>query len=203
MAKAIKNLNQDADFFGAMRAFFFFTQRYVIVFYAVLGFATVFAIFVSLVSIVMVLFSLLAGGGLSEEFEFILLVWIFFGLGLQTLMAAFTIAFNLWELISGRDEEKEEFPETLEWMGLVKKYYAGTGNLFFKILTFFIPSLTITLALVVPLFGIIMLFTSAIEFKQAPPNLIKGIFIPELYLVGASVFLNNYNYYTRLKNLKN
>ena len=203
MAKPPKGIEKEAHFLGALQAFFFFTQRYVIVFYAVLGFATVFALFVSLVSIFLVLFSLISGGGLSKEFEFMLLVWIFFGIGLQTIMAVFSIGFSLWELMSGHYDEKDEFPETLERMWIVKTYFASTGNVFAKIFTFILPAIAVTGVLVIPLFGLVMLFTSAIEFKEAPPDLIRGIFIPALFLVGTSVFLINYNFWTHLKNLKN
>lgn len=198
-----KEFEQKADFLGAMNAFFFFTRRYVIVFYAVLGFAAVFAIFVSLFSIVLVLVSLISGGGLSEEFEFTLIVLIFFGLGFQAIMAAASIAFNLWQIIFRRDDEEEEFPETLERMRLIKKYIDGTRNFAAKFLIFLIPTVTVTLILVVPLFIMIFLFTSYIEFEQTPPDLLRGIFIPALFLVSTSVFLMNYNYYLRLQNLKN
>ncbi len=203
MATPGNEFQKKADFLGAMNAFFFFTNRYVIVFYAVLGFATVFAIFVSLFSIILVLVSLVSGGGLSEEFEFTLIVLIFFGLGFQAIMAAASIAYNLWQIISRREEMEEEFPETLARMRLVKKYYGGTRNFLAKFLTFLVPTVTVTLILVVPLFVMIFLFTSYIEFEQAPPDLFRGIFIPALFLVSTSVFLMNYNYYLRLQSLKN
>ena len=203
MSTPSNEFEQEADFLGAMNAFFFFTHRYVIVFYSVLGFAAVFAIFVSLVSIALVLFSLISGGGSSEEFEYTLVVLIFFGIGFQAIMAVASIAYNLWQIISRREDAKEEFPETLARMRLVKKYFASTGNFIAKFLTFFVPAVAVTLILVVPLFAIIFLFTSYIEFEQAPPDLFRGLFLPALFLVSASVFLMNYNYYLRLKSLEN
>jgi len=202
-----EGFEQEPGFVTAMKAFFFFNRRYVMVFYSVLGFAVAFAIFASLVSIGMVLFSLISGGGPSEEFEFILLVLIFFSLGFQVLMAFVTIASNLWQMVFQRDEEQDEFPETLKRMQLIKAYFDRMTTAFFRycmvMFTVLAPTIIITLVLVVPLFTMVYLATLVITFDQTPAGLIQNIFVWDTILVGLSIFLMNYNYYLRLNDLKN
>ena len=87
-----------ANFSGAIGAYYFFTRRYVLVFYSVLAFAFVFAILVSLVSIGLTVINLIAGDNFTDELEFTLMVFIFFGLGFQAIMAFASSAYNLWHI---------------------------------------------------------------------------------------------------------
>jgi len=203
----MEGFEQEPGFIATIQAFFFFNRRYVVVFYSVLGFAVAFTIFASLVSIGMVLFSLLFSGTPSEELEFILLVLIFFCLGFQVLMAFVTIASNLWQMIAQQDQIRDEFPETLKRMQLIKAYFDGVTVAVFRyfiiLITVLTPTVIVTLVLIVPLFTMIYLTTSGITFEEAPTYLVENIFFWDTVLVGLSIFLMNFNYYLRLKDLKN
>lgn len=202
MTTTAKQESLTPDFSGALKAYFFFTRRYILVFYAVLAFALVFAILVSLVSIGLTVFDFLTGGNSSGEFEFTLKVLIFFALGFQAIMAFASIAYNLWHITFQKADSGDEFPATLKRMHLIRSYYKSTRNFVAKFFAFLIPGLVVTLILVVPLFAMVLLFVSFITFEQAPPNIMRDIFIPDIILVWLSVLLMNFNYYLGARGLK-
>jgi len=199
MADTTKEAEPTANFSGAIGAYYFFTRRYVLVFYAVLAFAFVFAILISLVSIGLTVFNLLAGESFQDELEFTLMVFIFFGLGFQAIMAFASSAYNLWHITFQQADPREEFPATLKRMDLIRTYYGSTRNGVAKLLAFLLPGLLVTLILVVPLFAAVLFFSSFLSFAEVQPNIIRGIFIPDLFLVWLSVFLMNFNYYLGTK----
>lgn len=199
MADTTIEAEPTANFSGAIGAYYFFTRRYVLVFYAVLAFAFVFAILVSLVSIGLTVFNLFAGESFQDELEFTLMVFIFFGLGFQAIMAFASSAYHLWHITFQQADPREEFPSTLKRMDLIRTYYDSTRNGAAKLLAFLLPGFLVTLILVVPLFAAVLFFSSFITFAEAQPNIIRGIFIPDLFLVWLSVFLMNFNYYLGTK----
>ena len=189
-------------FMDAFKAFMFFTRRYTLVFYSVLLFAAFFAILISLVSIGLVFLNLFTGEGDSSELQFTLSVLIFFGVGFQALMAFASIAYNLWNITFQNQSIEDEFPATLERVKAIRSYYDSTGNFVAKFLTFLLPSIVSTAVLVVPLFAMVMLLASIIDFSDASPTILRDIFIPDSFLVGLSVFLMNFNYYLETKLVK-
>lgn len=190
-----------AGFSEALKAYAFFTRRYTLVFYSVLAFAIFFAIIVSLVSIGLVFLNLFTGNSVREEVEFTLMVLIFFGIGFQALMAFASIAFNLWA-VTFRERGPNADSPPLEQSRIIREYYDSSKNPVAKFLAFALPALFTTLVMTVPLFAMVLLFMSYIEFDQAPFGLLRDIFIPDLFLVGLSVFLVNFNYYLETRTLK-
>lgn len=188
-----------ADAFGA---FMFFTRRYVFVFYAVLLFAGFFAILISLVSIVLVFLNLFTGGDDGGELKFTLMVFIFFGIGFQALMAFASIAYNLWNITFQQNDVKKEFPATQARVKMLRTYFDGTRNFVAKFSSFLIPGLLTTLILILPLFGLVMVLVSFIDLGTASPTILRDIFIPDSFLVGLSVFLMNFNYYLETRVVK-
>jgi len=188
-----------AGFLEALKAYMFFTRRYIFVFYSVLLFAAFFAILISLVSIGLVFFNFFTGEGGSGELQFTLLVLIFFGIGFQALMALASIAYNLWNITFQDHNIEEEFPATLDRVMIIRSYYKSTNNFIAKFLTFLVPGLISTAILVVPLFSLVMLLAGIVDFKETSPTILRDIFIPDSFLVGLSVFLMNFNYYLETK----
>lgn len=192
----------DPGFVDAFKAFMFFTRRYVLVFYSVLLFAGFFAILISLVSIVLVFLNLFTGGDDGGELKFTLMVFIFFGIGFQALMAFASIAYNLWNITFQHNDVKKEFPATQARVKMIRTYFDGTKNFVAKFFTFLIPGLLTTLFLVLPLFGLVILLTSFIDLGSSSPTILRDIFIPASFLVGLSVFLMNFNYYLETRVVK-
>lgn len=193
---------ENPGFSDAFKAFMFFTKRYVFVFYSVLLFAGFFAILISLVSIVLVFLNLFTGGDDTGELKFTLMVFIFFGIGFQALMAFASIAYNLWNITFQQNDVKKEFPATQARVKMIRTYFDGTRNFVAKFLTFLIPGLLTTLILVLPLFGMVMVLISFIDLGTASPTILRDIFIPDSFLVGLSVFLMNFNYYLETRVVK-
>lgn len=195
-------LPANPGFADALRAFMFFTRRYVFVFYSVLLFAGFFAILISLVSIVLVFLNLFTGGDDSGELKFTLMVLIFFGVGFQALMAFASIAYNLWNITFQQNDVKKEFPATQARVKMIRIYFDSTNNFVAKFLTFLIPGLATTLILVIPLFAMVIGLTSFIDLGVSSPTILRDIFIPDSFLVGLSVFLMNFNYYLETRVVK-
>lgn len=195
-------LPANPGFADALRAFMFFTRRYVFVFYSVLLFAGFFAILISLVSIVLVFLNLFTGGDDSGELKFTLMVLIFFGVGFQALMAFASIAYNLWNITFQQNDVKKEFPATQARVKMIRIYFDSTNNFVAKFLTFLIPGLATTLILVIPLFALVIGLTSFIDLGVSSPTILRDIFIPDSFLVGLSVFLMNFNYYLETRVVK-
>ncbi len=203
MGAATENpMPQNPGFMDAIKAYTFFTRRYVFVFYSVLLFAAFFAVLISLVSIVLVFLNLFTEGDSSGELNFTLTVLIFFGIGFQALMAFASIAYNLWNITFQNADPNDEFPATQERVKLLRRYFDSTGNVIAKFLTFLLPSLVTTAILIVPLFGMVMLLAAGIEFSETSPTILRDIFIPDSFLVGLSVFLMNFNYYLETRVVK-
>ncbi len=202
VSKTNPELPENPGFMDAIRAYFFFTRRYVLVFYAVLLFAAFFAILISFVSIALVFLNMLTGGDDGGEFRFTLMVLIFFGIGFQALMAFASIAYNLWNITFQQNDLKREFPATRARVKMLRAYFDSSNNFITKLLTFLIPSILTTLILVVPLFGLVVFLVSLIEIGQPTPTFLRDIFIPDSFLVGLSVFVMNLNYYLETRLVK-
>lgn len=186
---------KDANFYGALKAYFFFTQRYLYGFYMALGFIFAFAIFISLAALIALVLNWVTGEDFFGNLRFIVQVIIFFSIGLQAILALVTIAFHLWQITLKRADVREEFPETLRRMHTIRTYYDSTWNFVAKFLAFFIPSVAVSAAMVIPLFVLVYLSGGILGLENAPPHILRGIFIPDYFLVWLSVFLMNLHYY--------
>ena len=188
-------------FADAARAYFFFTRRYMLVFYSVLGFALLFALLFSLGAFLLAVLGVTEGEGFRGDVDFLAKAVAFFGLGLQGLMALATIAYNLWHITFQKGEPHEELPETLKHMHALRRYHGATGNIFSKFLAFLLPGLLTTLALVVPLFTLLAYIGQPVQQTIGVPDFLRGVIVPDAFLVWLSVLLTNLNYYLGIQHL--
>jgi hypothetical protein len=185
----------NANFSGALGAYFFFTRRYLIGFYLAMGFAAGFAVFISLLTLLLMAVGVLPGEDFARHGRFFTQMVVFFGVGLLVLLAAVTIAFHLWQVIIRRSDVRGEFPEMVAQMRVLRAFSdakPGAGSAF---LAFLVPSVVVASVMVLPLFGLIAAFAGFLGVDSVRPIAPIDLFVPAYFLVWVSVFLMNLHYY--------
>jgi len=184
-----------ADFSGALRAYFFFTRRYLVGYYLAMGFAFGFSAFISLVTLLLMALGILPGGPFAPHGRFFLQMVVFFGIGLLVLLAAVTIAFHLWQVVIRHSDVRGEFPEMIARMRVIRAYSEATKSVAPKFVAFLVPSVAVASALVLPLFALIALFAEYLGGERVRTVGPMDLFVPAYFLVWVSVFLMNLHYY--------